>query len=376
LEDIKNIVRHIKADGHYPCGLSGNKNHLVNLLKDITKKSNHKSNPETPSSQLNCKLSKNTKPNTVLPYTNQPQPNRSYSTPSSTTFPNGIQCQIPPTNNTTLPTEVNSISKQQVFSKLIGYPGIKREELLLILSQFSPYDTVKAESVMMRIVAHRQEQQNRELQRKENELYDQAVMESEKERDAVKIRKRQYVEDLKTKFDRSLLSAEELSTSILLHELHPSLASTNKTNSFSQSSSQSNATSTVEIISLIDDDEEEPSRKKNKQHHSAGGSVDSLCYSGCRAIKRIVKSLDSICSFACQTSSSQPPQPIDSSSVALRLSVSRLLLAEVDCIKAYGKQSYPYIVKMGQRIDYSLANNSVINILGDRAAVEKATAQV
>jgi len=173
---------------------------------------------------------------------------------------------------------------------------------------------------------------------------------------------------LKTKFERSVLSAEELSSSILLHALYPPIE---KTNSLSSSSN-----SNVEIISLVDDDDEEPFRKKNKLKHPAGESIENLRYSGSHAIKRNVVFLASFCVNPSQSSSLPPIPSVDSTTAALRLSVSRLLLAEVDCIKAYGKQSYPYIVKMGQRIDYALSTHSNSNDNSfpiDRASVEKAT---
>jgi len=125
-------------------------------LKDLTKGSSDKLKALTPQTpQTNNIMNKNSKSVAGTPFTNQNQPNRTYSTPSSAN-PVIAQHQFPQANMATIPAEVNSLSKQQAYARLIVYPGIIREELLFVLSQFSPYDTVKVDSVTMRIAAHRQ----------------------------------------------------------------------------------------------------------------------------------------------------------------------------------------------------------------------------
>lgn len=51
---------------------------------------------------------------------------------------------------------LNTPEKVQVYNILCGYPGIKREEILSVLSVWSPSTVVNPDEVMLKIIAKRQ----------------------------------------------------------------------------------------------------------------------------------------------------------------------------------------------------------------------------
>ena len=78
--------------------------------------------------------------------------------------------------------------------------------------------------------------------------------------------------------------------------------------------------------------------------------VDRLQYEGSQIVREVVSALDRNCpplhaSSSSSSSSSSSPGELSIAS-RLRKSLTNLLLTEVDCIKSYGRQSYPYIMKV------------------------------
>ena len=145
------------------------------------------------------------------------------------------------------------------------------------------------------------------------------------------------------RFELPLLNSEELAASCLLHGLQPPASSSSNSSSSSSSSSSGGG----EVIDLSFDEDPESSR------------IDHLRYEGCYFVRQIVLALDRCCGGPAAPNSASSPSSSSSSSscsdlsaaARLRRSVTQLLLVEVDTIKAFHRQAFAYIVKMGRRID-------------------------
>lgn len=92
-----------------------------------------------------------------------------------------------------------------------------------------------------------------------------------------------------------------------------------------------------------DDDDDEGGYDKMK--------IDRLRYDGCLIVKQVVAALDRSCPSMHPSSSSSSSSSTSSSeelsfASLLRKSLTNLLLTEVDCIKKFQRQSYPYIIKV------------------------------